>query len=99
MAIITPTRSGYTSRVVSQYRPRVPIVAFAPNSMVARHLNLIWGVVPVKADAWLSLEEMIAKAAKSTLEHGLVEKGSLTIMTSGIQYGESQTSAIRVYKV
>lgn len=99
VAIITPTRSGYTSRAVSQYRPRVPIVAFAPNSMVARHLNLIWGVVPVKADAWLSLEEMIAKAAKSTLEHGLVEKGSLTIMTSGIQYGESKTSAIRVYTI
>ena len=99
VAIITPTRSGYTSRVVSQYRPKVPIVAFAPNSMVARHLNLVWGVVPVRADAWLSLEEMIAKAAQSTLEHGLVKKGSLTIMTSGIQYGESKTSAIRVYTI
>ena len=98
-AIITPTKSGYTTRVVSKYRPKAAIVAFAPNQMVARHLNLRWGVIAIPGVPWLNPEEMIRFAAKSSLEHGIVQKGDLTVLTSGIKYGEGGTSSIQLHTI
>ena len=98
-AIITPTKSGYTTRIVSKYRPQATIIAFAPNQMVARHLNLHWGVLPIPGVPWLNPEEMTEFAAKSALESGFVEKGDLTIMTSGIKYGAGGTSAIQLHTI
>jgi len=98
-AIITPTASGYTTRVVSKYRPKATIVAFAPNNMVARHLNLRWGVYSIVGVYWGTAEEMVAESAKGALNAGIVKKGDLTILTSGIKYGEGGTSSIRVHTI
>ena len=98
-AIITPTKSGYTTRIVSKYRPKADIIAFAPNYMVARHLNLRWGVYTIPGTPWLNPEEMIKFSAKSSLDHGIVEKGDLAILTSGIKYGEGGTSSIQLHTI
>src|SRR5689334_4941537 len=37
------THSGFTARLVSCYRPAVPIIAFSPESDTRRRLALIWG--------------------------------------------------------
>src|SRR6202171_6084629 len=38
------THSGFTARLISRYRPLVPIVAFAPEEETRRRMALIWGV-------------------------------------------------------
>src|SRR5207253_1737412 len=43
--IVVFTLSGTTARLLSHYRPEVPIVAFSPNQEVRRRLSLLWGVV------------------------------------------------------
>ncbi|MBR1730398.1 MAG: pyruvate kinase [Selenomonadaceae bacterium] len=98
-AIITPTKSGYTTKVVSKYRPKADIVAFCPNYMVARHLNLRWGVFTIPGVPWMNPEDMIKFSAKSALEHGIVQKGDLTVLTSGIKYGEGGTSSIQLHTI
>src|SRR5260370_27906283 len=40
------THSGFTARLVSRYRPLVPIVAFSPEAETRRRLALIWGALP-----------------------------------------------------
>ena len=50
-AILTPTESGYTARLISKYRPKAPIVAITPHERVARKLSLWWGVYPLVAPA------------------------------------------------
>ena len=39
------THSGFTARLVSRYRPMVPIVAFTPEAETRRRMALIWGVM------------------------------------------------------
>ncbi|MEZ4384070.1 MAG: pyruvate kinase [Nannocystaceae bacterium] len=46
-AIITYTGSGGIARLVSDYRPRVPIFAFTPNAATFQSLALYWGVTPI----------------------------------------------------
>ena len=98
-AIITPTKSGYTTKVVSKYRPKAAIVAFAPDQKVARHLNLRWGVIAIPGVPWMNPDDMIKFSAKSSLDHGIVQRGDLTVLTSGIKYGEGGTSSIQLHTI
>ena len=98
-AIITPTKSGYTTRVVSKYRPKAPIIAFTQNHQVARHLNLRWGVFPIPGTPWLDIVQMIDYASTAALDKGYVEKGDLVIITAGMKYGEGGTSSIRLHTI
>ncbi|MBQ7454313.1 MAG: pyruvate kinase [Selenomonadaceae bacterium] len=98
-AIITPTRSGYTTRVVSKYRPKAPIIAFTQSEQVARHLNLRWDVFPIPGTPWLDILQMIDYASNAALEKGYVEKGDLVILTAGMKYGEGGTSSIRLHTI
>ncbi len=98
-AIITPTKSGYTTRVVSKYKPKAPIIAFTQTDQVARHLNLRWGVFPISGTPWLDIVQMIDYSATSALEHDYVKKGDLVILTAGMKYGEGGTSSIRLHTI
>ena len=98
-AIITPTQSGYTTRVVSKYKPKAPIIAFTQTSQVARHLNLRWGVYPIPGTPWLDILQMIDYSSAASLEKGFVEKGDLVILTAGMKYGEGGTSSIRLHTI
>ena len=95
-AIITPTESGYTTKVVSKYRPKAAIVAFAANEKTARHLNLRWGVYSVPGKAWNSVDEMIAMAGTAAKEREYIKTGDTVIITSGMKFAEGDTSSIRV---
>jgi pyruvate kinase len=46
-AIVVYTGSGGTARLISDYRPRVPILAFTPEASTYQSLALYWGVIPV----------------------------------------------------
>lgn len=98
-AIITPTKSGYTTRVVSKYKPKAPIIAFTQTDRVARHLNLRWGVFPISGTPWLDIVQMIDYASTAALEKEYVQKGDLVILTAGMKYGEGGTSSIRLHTV
>ena len=98
-AIITPTESGYTTQVVSKYRPQAAILAFAANEKVARHLNLRWGVYSVLGKPWNDVDEMISAATSGVVKENYLKHGDLTIITSGMKFGEGSTSSIRVHTI
>ena len=98
-AIITPTKSGYTTRSVSKYRPQAPIIAFTPNQQLARHLNLRRGVLAIPNVPILEQAELIEYATKNAVERGIVKEGDVVVMTSGIKYGMGGTSAIQMITI
>ncbi len=98
-AIITPTETGYTTKVVSQYRPKAAIVAYTPDEKAVRQLNLRWGVYPILGKKWTDENQMTQIAAEAALKGGYVQPGDCTIITSGIKTGDGNTNAIRVYTI
>ncbi len=82
-AIITPTTSGLTARLVSMYRPVAPILAVTPNPIVERQLALVWGVHPVLATPSDTTDEMIARSVRIAQEGGHVRPGDLVVVTAG----------------
>lgn len=99
-AIITPTQSGSTARMVSKYRPKAPIVAATPNKKVSRELNLSFGVYPVIVEPTDSTDEMIQHSVDRALEAGLIGSGDLVVITAGIPVGVAgTTNLIKVHVV
>jgi pyruvate kinase len=82
-AIVTPTVSGHTARLMSCHRPRTPIIAVTPNRTVQRQLVLYWGVVPLHAPRTDNTDEMIAQAVRAAQDHGLVREGQKLVVTAG----------------
>ena len=103
-AIITPTDSGYTTKVVSRYRPKAAIVAYTPHEEVVRQLNLRWGVYPILGTMWHDVDEMINNSAAAAVKNDFVKRGDITIITSGIKLQSrttvgNNTNMIRVYTI
>ena len=82
-AIITPTISGHTARIISKYRPPCPIIAVTPSPGVQRKLALYWGVRPLLSRRTDSTDETIAGAVRAAQEHGLVKQGDVVVITAG----------------
>lgn len=91
-AIITPTESGHTARMISKYKPKIPIIAVTSSSTVNRQLALVWGVHAVEARQASSTDEMLDIAVDRALSTNLFERGSQVIITAGVPVGESGTT-------
>ncbi|SEQ11605.1 pyruvate kinase [Virgibacillus subterraneus] len=91
-AIITPTESGHTARMISKYRPKSPIVAVTFSESVNRQLALVWGVHSIMGQKARSTDEMLDIAVDRGLSTNLFERGSRVLITAGVPVGESGTT-------
>ncbi len=99
-AILTSTQSGHTARMVSKYRPGMPIIAVTPNPAVQRKLLLTWGVAPILGRETDDTDEMIYEAITSALEKKLIKNGDLVVITAGVPVGmPGTTNLLKVHVV
>ena len=99
-ALITPTASGHTARIMSRYRPQSCIVAVTPDQLVQRRLMLYWGVTPLLAPRTNDTDKMIDNAVDTARRRGLIETGDLVVITAGAARSEpGTTNLMRVYIV
>jgi pyruvate kinase len=99
-AIITATSSGYTSKAISKFRPKSPIIAVTTTEEVMRKLALEWGVYPVLAPDSKSTDEVIANSIEAAINSGFVKEGDLVVITAGIPAGLSgSTNLIKVHTI
>jgi len=99
-AIITPTDSGYTARMVSKYRPKAPIIAVTPFEHVMRQLNLVSGVFPVKGEPATNSDELVDMSVRCALNSGIVQAGDTVVITAGIPVGRSgNTNMVRIHQI
>ena len=99
-AIITSTRSGYTARAVSRYRPKASIIAATPNERVLRKLLLSFGVYPVMVNETNNTDEMIEASVNGALEQDLIDEGDLVVITAGTPVGvPGTTNLLKVHIV
>lgn len=80
--ILTITRRGYSARMISKYRPPVPIIAATPSRSVLRQLRLLWGVEPILFDSGPqdSTDDIIKKAVKKASSEGYFSKDDYVII-------------------
>ena len=82
-AIVTFTRDGRTANLLSNYRPRVPIVAVTSDPVAANHLAIDWGVLPFVELPPDDLEEALRIAKALLVREKICERGEAFVLVLG----------------
>ena len=84
-AIICLTKTGNTAKIISQYRPQLPIIAVTVNKQVAMKLILYWGIKVLTGKKVKDVEQNYGIFIRQVRKQRLVNKGDRVIITGGIK--------------
>ena len=98
-AVVVPTRSGRTARLVSAHRPSVPVLAVSPRIETVRRLRLLFGVSCALAEDWTSLRTLLDECARMAKEAGVARSGDLIGITAGLPQQQLGTNLFEVHRV
>jgi pyruvate kinase len=99
-ALVAPTATGRTARLLSSHRPNVPILALSPNPKVVRECALLWGVDAEYAEEPNDPLELIEACGQAALRKGLVEPGDKIGITAGVPaHTAGGTNLFKVHRV
>jgi pyruvate kinase len=93
-AILCPTLSGRSARLISAHRPDVPVYALSPSAEVVRRCSLMWGVEGAPMPHCDTTEELIADAVARALEIGWIAPGERVAITAGLPSNAPGTTSL-----
>jgi pyruvate kinase len=98
-ALVVPTTSGRTARLVSAHRPDVPVLAISPRIETVRRLNLLFGVTAARCDYESDVHGLLRTCAEMAGQHGIARSGELIAITAGLADQELGTNLFEVHRV
>jgi pyruvate kinase len=93
-ALVCPTLSGRSARLISAHRPTVPIYALSPGRETVRRCGLMWGVRAASLPRHEITEELIHASAARVVELGWVKPGDRIGITAGLPSGRPGTTSL-----
>ena len=93
-ALVIPTLSGRSARLISAHRPNVPIYCLSPAPETIRRCNFMWGVESGSIPVTEITEELIAASARRAVELGWVKPGERIGITAGLPSGRPGTTSL-----
>lgn len=88
-AILTPSMSGFSARIVSKYRPEARVIGLTPSDQTLRKMQIFWGVIPIKLKESNSIDQMMENAVEAVESQNLVKKGDTVVLTAGVPIGKA----------
>ncbi len=98
-ALVVPTRSGRTARLISAHRPKVPVLAVSPRIETVRRLRLLFGVTAVISEHETEIRGLLDDCAALAAQHGIARSGELIAITAGLPEQELGTNLFEVHRV
>ncbi len=98
-AIVVFTASGGTARLISRFRPPVPIYAFTPNEDAAQQLSMIYGVTPIVVPNVGSTDEMLIQMDQELQRLGYIKPNDQIVFVSGQPIGQpGSTNMLKLHR-
>ncbi len=96
-AIMAITKTGYTAKRMSKFRPATRIIGATPYEKTFHQLALVWGVCPIMANYRYEIEELFAHCVDKAVDAALLQRGDQIVITAGLPVDvPGNTNIIRV---
>lgn len=95
-AIFTFTNGGFTARLLSRFRPEMPVLALSSHRKIYHQLAFDWGLIPVDPEEATNVQEAFAKTLHFAMERNLIQDKDLVILTAGSPFGVSGTTNMMI---
>ena len=82
--IVAPSISGFTTRMLSKWRPSAMIAGLSPSMAAVRQMQLYWGVKPFHAKRADSTDVLIYSSIELLKQKGVVQEGEIVVATAGV---------------
>lgn len=99
--IVAFSQGGFTARSIARYRPPAPIVVFTNDEVVARRIQLLWGVRPLTINSLIEHHDDVVRVVdRELLAHDLAEADEPIIILMGDPIRDRPlTNLMRVHRV
>jgi len=98
--IVTVTESGFTTRMVSSFRPTPPILAVTTDAVTARQLNLTWGCISSIVSKITGDDEVFEAARNESAKIGFAKDGDTVVIVAGVPIGiPGTTNTLKVQTI
>jgi pyruvate kinase len=98
-ALVVPTTSGRTARILSAHRPNVPVLAISPRLETVRRLALLFGVTAVQGPPNDDIRALLDDCGAIASQHGVAHSGELIGILAGLPDQELGTNLFEVHRV
>ena len=99
-AILAPTHTGHTARMIARFRPQCPVAALTQREHVCRRLSVCWGIVPLLSGEAGATDQLFRASAQIALEQGLAKRGEVVVITAGVPLGQAgSTNLVKAHTV
>ncbi|MEW6110335.1 MAG: pyruvate kinase [Nitrospirota bacterium] len=98
--LVAFTQSGFSARLVSKFRPKVPIIAFTPDPKILARLPFYWGVTPKYMKPSENTDRMLKEVEKSLLREKIVKTGDrIVIIASSPLSTRGKTNFMKLHQI
>ena len=99
-AIVACSLSGKTARMVSRFRPPVPIIGLTTSERTWRKLAMSWGVIPAICETFNSTDVLFYTAKKMATKQLSLVASDRIVITGGNTTGHSgNTNLIKIEEI
>ena len=88
-AIICPTQSGHTARMIARFRPGCKVIALTMTEKVRRQLAVSWGVIPGMMGLVDTTDRLLSYSMEEAYSMRVLENGDTVVITAGIPIGKT----------
>ncbi len=99
--VVAFTETGYTAKLASQERPKVPIVAYTPDPKIYHQLSLNWGVRPIILhEVREDLDGVLAQVEADLMQRDFAAPGDKVLVMGGIPFGKAgSTNFLKIHTI
>ena len=98
--LVAFTQSGFTAKLLSKFRPGVPIIACTPDEKIRDRVCLYWGVTPKIMKLPSTTDEMVAEVERLLVQERIVRKGDSIVITSSSPLStQGKTNFMKLHRI
>lgn len=83
-AIVAPSITGFTTRLLSKWRPESMIIGLSPSASALRQMQLYWGVIPFQARRAESTDVLIYSSLELLKARNIIKENDTVVVTAGV---------------